>query len=92
MNAPHAPHDVWAGLTYRVGDTAVLMLMDINNMYWPKGMLPDKYERTFKEEGMFSYYFYVHEGPHARKRVQRWWRNWLKTCKPECAVVPSLGK
>jgi len=80
----------WAGLTYRVGDKAVLMLTDINNMYWPKGMLPKKYELMFKDEGMFSYYFYVDEVPNARKDVQRWWRNWLKTCQPECATVPSL--
>lgn len=80
----------WAGLTYRVGDTAVLMMMDINDMYWPRGMLPKKYERMFKDEGMFSYYFYVDEDPNARRQVQRWWRNWLKTCHPECATVPSL--
>jgi hypothetical protein len=82
----------WAGLTYRVGDTAVLMLMDINNMYWPKGMLPPKYEGMFKDEGMFAYYFYVHEVPGARKQVQRWWREWMKTCQPECAVIPSIEK
>jgi hypothetical protein len=80
----------WSGLTYRVGDTAVNMLMDINEMPWPKGMLPKKYEKMFKDEGMFSYYFYVDEAPGARKQVQRWWRNWLKTCKPECAFVPLL--
>ena len=82
----------WAGLTYRVGDTAVLMLMDINDMYWPKGMLPKKYESMFKDEGVFSYYFYVDEVPGARKQVQRWWRKWLKTCQPECQVVPSIEK
>jgi len=80
----------WAGLTYRVGDTAVLMLMDINEMNWPKGMMPKKYESMFKDEGMFSYYFYVDEVPNARKQVRRWWRNWIKTCQPECAVVPLL--
>jgi hypothetical protein len=82
----------WAGLTYRVGDTAVIMLMRINDMYWPEGMLSKKYESMFKEEGMFSYYFYVHDVPHARKGVQRWWRNWLKTCRPQCAIIPSLSK
>lgn len=82
----------WAGLTYRVGDTAVLMLMDINDMYWPKGMLPGKYESMFKDEGMFAYYYYVHEVPEARRQIQRWWRDWLKTCKPECAVIPSIEK
>jgi hypothetical protein len=82
----------WAGLTYRVGDTAVLMLMHINNMYWPEGMLPPKYEGMFKDEGMFAYYFYVHEVPGARKQVQRWWREWMKTCQPECAVIPSIEK
>lgn len=81
-----------AGLTYRVGDTAVNMLMDINEMYWPKGMMPEKYEHMFKTEGMFSYYYYVHEDPNARKQVQHWWRNWMKTCQPECTIVPSIGK
>ncbi len=82
----------WAGLTYRVGDTAVLMLMDTNDMYWPKGMLPKKYEDMFESEGVFSYYFYVDEVPGARREVQRWWRNWLKTCKPECAKVESIER
>jgi len=82
----------WAGLTYRVGDTAVEMLMDINHMPWPKGMLPKKYEDMFASEGMFSYYFYVDEVPGARKEVQRWWRNWLKSCKPECSIVKSIGR
>lgn len=80
----------WAGLTYRVGDSAVEMLMDINNMYWPKGMVPDKYERMFKDQGMFYYFFYVDEVPDGRKQIQRWWRNWLKTCQPDCAKVPSI--
>lgn len=80
----------WAGLTYRVGDTAVLMLMNMNDMYWPKGMLAKKYEDMFQSEGMFSYYFYVHEVPGARKAVQRWWRNWLKYFKPECDKVPPI--
>ncbi len=80
----------WAGLTYRVGDTAVLMLMDINIMYWPKGMLTKKYEDMFVSEGMFSYYFYVDEVPGARKKVQRWWRDWLKSCKPDCEIVESI--
>lgn len=82
----------WAGLTYRVGDTAVLMLMRINDMYWPKGMLPRKYEDMFESEGVFSYYFYVHEVPSARKEVQRWWRNWIKSCKPECSTVESIER
>ena len=80
----------WAGLTYRVGDTAVNMLMDINDMYWPEGMLSKKYERMFKDEGMFSYYFYVHQVPGARQQIQRWWRSWMKTCQPACEHVPSL--
>ena len=82
----------WAGLTYRVGDTAVLMLMDINDMYWPKGMVPKDRERHFNGDGMFYYYFYVHEVPGGRKQVQKWWRNWLKTCQPECAIVPTLDE
>jgi hypothetical protein len=82
----------WAGLTYRVGDTAVNVLMDINDMYWPKGMLSKKYEDMFKEEGMFSYYFYVDEVPGARRKIQKWWENWQSTCKPTCAVVPSIEK
>jgi len=44
-------------------------------MPWPKGMLPEKYERMFKDEGMFAYYFHVDEVPGARKQVQHWWRN-----------------
>ena len=80
----------WAGLTYRVGDTAVLMLMDINDMYWPQGMVPRKYERLFSDQGMFYYYFYVDEVPGARRHIQFWWRNWLKTCQPECTIVASL--
>ena len=80
----------WAGLTYRVGDTAVLMLMRMNDMYWPKGMLAKKYEDMFPSEGMFAYYFYVDEVPGARKAIQRWWRTWLKTCKPTCAKVETI--
>ena len=53
----------WSGLTYRVGDTAVLMLMRFDDMYWPKGMLPRKYEDMYQDEGMFAYYFYVDEVP-----------------------------
>jgi len=80
----------WAGLTYRVGDTAVLMMMDINDMYWPRGMVTPKYERMFTDQGMSYYYFYVDEVPGARKHIQLWWRNWLKTCQPKCAIVHSL--
>jgi len=80
----------WAGYTYRVGDTAMFMLMDINEMNWPKGMMPTKYEEMFKTEGMFAYFDYVHSVPGSRKNVQRWWRNWIKTCQPECKVVPLL--
>ena len=79
-----------AGLTYRVGDTALFMLMDNCDNVWPKGMLPPKYERMFKDEGMFAYFFYVNEVPGARKNVQRWWRKWMHTCQPECAIVDSL--
>jgi hypothetical protein len=80
----------WAGLTYRVGDTAVLMLQDMNNMYWPQGMLAKKYEDMFEDEGVFSYYFYVDEVPGAREEIQAWWRNWLKSCTPKCTAVPSI--
>lgn len=79
-----------SGLTYRVGDTAVLMLMRFDEMYWPKGMLPKKYEDMFKEEGMFAYYYYVDEVPGARKEVQKWWKKWLQTCQPECRRLPTL--
>lgn len=81
----------WAGLTYRVGDTAIFMLLDIYDMYWPKGMLPKKYEDMLESEGVFAYYFYVHEVPGARKELQRWWRKWAKTCQPECQSVPKVG-
>ncbi len=80
----------WAGLTYRVGDTAVLMLMDIDNTYWPKGMLAKKYEDMFLKEGVFSYYFYVDEVPRARKKIQRWWSDRLKSCKQECEFVEPI--
>lgn len=81
-----------SGLTYRVGDTAVLMLMRYDEMYWPKGMLPKKYEDMFKEQGMFAYYFYVDEVPEARKEIQRWWKKWLKTCQPDCEKLPTLER
>lgn len=82
----------WAGLTYRVGDTAVLMLMDINNMYWPKGMFAKKYEDMFLSEGVFSYYFYVDEVPGSRKKIQLWWSDWLKSCQPECKIIESIER
>jgi hypothetical protein len=82
----------WAGLTYRVGDTAVLMLMDMNEMFWPRGMLARKYEDLFESEGMFSYYFYVQQVPGARKDIQRWWRKWLRSCTPKCEIVPSIER
>jgi hypothetical protein len=82
----------WAGLTYRVGDTAVLMLMDINDMYWPKGMLAKKYEDMFETEGMFSYYYYVDEVPGARKEIKRWWSKWLKSCRPKCVHVATIER
>jgi hypothetical protein len=66
---------------FRVGDAAVFMLMIITGVEaHPEKMLPPRYAKLWKEEGIYSYFSYV-EKPSNRRQLQVWWRNWVKNSR-----------
>ena len=63
---------------FRVGDAAVFMLLYITNEDWqPETMLSPKYAKLWKTEGVYAYSAYV-EKLENRKKIQLWWRDWMK--------------
>lgn len=66
---------------FRVGDAAVFMLMIITGVdAHPEKMLPPHYAKMWKEEGIYSYFYYV-EKPSNRRQLQAWWRNRVKNSR-----------
>lgn len=67
---------------YKVGDTAVFVLLDIASAgddAWERLMresLPKKSAEEWETNGIYAYFNYVSE-PKNRKELQRWWKNWL---------------
>ncbi len=68
---------------YKVGDTAVFMLLKIaGDFELLQKMLPVNYRKEWKTNGVYAYYNYVSESKN-REELQRWWRNWIKVAKKE---------
>lgn len=63
---------------FRVGDAAVFILLMITEEKWqPETMLSPEYAKLWKTEGVYAYFDYV-ENPANRKKLQLWWKNWMK--------------
>lgn len=63
---------------FRVGDAAIFMLLMITKEEWqPETMLSPEYAKLWKTEGVYAYFAYV-EKPANRKKIQLWWKNWMK--------------
>lgn len=63
---------------FRVGDAAIWILLHITKEGWqPDTMLSPKYAELWKTEGVYAYFEYV-EKPENRKKIQIWWKNWMK--------------
>lgn len=83
-SVPHWQH-------FKAGDAAVIILLDIvtkDDQAWEKLMtesLPPKYAEEWETNGIYAYFNYVSE-PKNRRKLQEWWKNWLK----ENSKVQSL--
>ena len=75
----------YAGITYRVGDTAFFVVGIIMNIDYPR-MLPGSYRRLWDESGIYAYFKYV-QSPRNRMRIQRRLRAWYQN-----VYLPSLRK
>ncbi len=68
---------------YKVGDTAVFMLVRIAHddsilqEELLKKMLPVKYRKEWETNGVYAYFNYVSESKN-RNELQRWWQIWIK--------------
>jgi hypothetical protein len=63
---------------FRVGDCAMFTLLMLTKEEWqPETMLSEKYARLWKTEGIYAYFAYV-ENPANRKKIQQWWKDWMK--------------
>lgn len=61
---------------YKVGDTAVFILVRIaKDDEILQKMLPVKYRKEWKTNGVYAYFNYVSESKN-RDELQRWWRSW----------------
>jgi hypothetical protein len=78
------PH--WGTIVTTVGDTAVFMLEEITGVEVIK-MLPRKYQRLYKEIGVYAEEEYLHDGHNHRRILQRKLRRWYST-----TYLPSLRK
>lgn len=63
---------------YKVGDTAVFILVLIaNDVGLLQQMLPEENRKEWKTNGVYAYFNYVSESKN-REELQRWWRIWIK--------------
>lgn len=68
---------------YKVGDTAVFMLIRIahedekSQVELLLEMLPVKYRKEWESNGVYTYFIYVSESKN-RNELQRWWKIWIK--------------
>ena len=85
MRDPREGDPGYAGITYRVGDTAFFAVGTIMKIDYTK-MLPASYRRVWDESGIFAYFKYV-QSPRHRLWVQRRLRAWYRN-----VYVPSLRK
>jgi len=70
------PDSVPSPPDFRVGDLAFFLLLDITKVPFEQ-MLPESVNNQAKEQGVYSYFAWVHNPAH-RKRLQDKWRAWLK--------------
>lgn len=74
----------WGDVRTTVGDTAVFMLQEIAGFEIIK-LLPLKYQRLYKQIGVYAEEEYLHDGPNHRRILQRKLSNWYST-----TYLPSL--
>jgi hypothetical protein len=85
MRDPREGDPGYAGIAYRVGDTAFFVVGTIMKIDYPT-MLPASYRRVWNESGIFAYFKYVQSARHrlsVQHRLRAWYRN---------VYVPSLRK
>lgn len=68
----------WGTIVTTVGDTAVFMLEEITGVEIIK-MLPRRYQRLYKEIGVYAEEEYLHDGYDHRRILQRKLRRWYST-------------
>lgn len=79
----HDPRQSVIWQHYKVGDTAVFMLLriahedEILRVELLQEMLPEEYRKEWKTNGVYAYFNYVSESKN-RQELQRWWQNWMK--------------
>lgn len=63
---------------FRVGDAAMFVLLFLTKEKWqPETMLSPHYAELWKTEGVYAYFAYVKK-PANRKKLQKWWADWMK--------------
>ena len=95
MRDPREGDPGYAGITYRVGDTAFFVVGTIMKIDYPK-ILPASYQRVWAASGIYAYFKYV-RNPSNRGRLQRrlriWYRNTylptLRTSAPDKSLDAS---
>src|SRR5437667_9880237 len=85
MRDPREGDPGYAGITYRVGDTAFFVVGTIMKIDYPR-MLPASYQRVWDESGIYAYFKYVQSRLN-RIRLQRRLRAWYRNI-----YLPSLLK
>jgi hypothetical protein len=83
MRDPREGDPGYAGITYRVGDTAFFVVGTIMKIDYPK-LLPSSYQGVWKDSGVFAYFKYVQRSQN-RSRLQRRLRGWYRN-----VYLPSL--
>ncbi|MFN0140051.1 MAG: hypothetical protein ACKVQW_08190 [Pyrinomonadaceae bacterium] len=74
----HDPRSAPIWQHYKVGDTAVFLLVDIaKNDELLEQMLPQPFRKEWKTNGVYAYFNYVSE-PQNRKELQLWWKKWVQ--------------
>ena len=76
----------WGDLKTTVGDTAVVMLEIVTGVEIIK-MLQGRYQRLYKEIGVYAELEYLHDRDDNRRSLQQKLRRWYRT-----TYLPSLRK
>jgi hypothetical protein len=74
----------WGDIRTTVGDTAVFMLEEITGVEIIK-MLPSKYQRLYKQIGIYAELEYLHDGRNNRRVLRNKLRHWYSR-----KYLPSL--
>lgn len=76
----------WGDLKTTVGDTAVVMLEIVTGVEIIR-MLPGRYQRLYKQIGVYAELEYLHDSDNNRRSLQRKLKRWYRT-----TYLPSLRK